>query len=482
MNLSAASPALQDLLRSDSPLLKECIQLYASNPLFRNAEPDELLIRDDPYRRPVRTDDLPYLDFSAPLRREDLTSYPALVAHRMLLNIYEADLLFLPRNNGSRDWQAFRAFYDDRSRVLGEIIRATLEDHVFGFLREEVETSGRWSAAALREYFLTLDEEAQRAEPSVTEAILRARDPRKAASFFLVQLASDYLSEASAMGRNLLGAYGASQSELFKILIDEYGYGVHGSKHSTLFEETMASVGLVPQVHAYWQFYLSTSLSLTNYFHYVSRHHAHFFKYLGALYYTEVTLAHACAHHARMLRAVFGEQVCTRYFDEHVHIDKHHGRMVFDKLLVPTLERYGATVVEDIVRGYEEFRALEEIAGRDIIAQIAWADRGDEYAATARRLVDEIAQGKHRWPRDSFVEYLGERSTTHVHDEHRLLVIESGQMKFWPAGGEPLILGPGDTTIIPRRRLHGSVILSERCVYHQPVVPHDVMAGLGLAV
>ena len=79
---------------------------------------------------------------------------------------------------------------------------------------------------------------------------------------------------------------------------------------------------------------------------------------------------------------------------------------------------------------------------------------------------------------ETFVEANGERSTTHTHPDHRLLVIESGTMDFWPLLGEPLTLKAGDILSVPKHRLHESVVTSEECVYHQPIANPDDLAAL----
>jgi quercetin dioxygenase-like cupin family protein len=62
-------------------------------------------------------------------------------------------------------------------------------------------------------------------------------------------------------------------------------------------------------------------------------------------------------------------------------------------------------------------------------------------------------------------------STTHVHDDHRLVVIESGNMVFWGNLGMTLRLAPGEMVLVPEGRLHGSTIESDECTYHQPIIP-----------
>ena len=178
------------------------------------------------------------------------------------------------------------------------------------------------------------------------------------------------------MLRNLLGNTGDIQSEWFKIVIDEYGYGVHDTKHSTLFERTLESVGLEADVHRYWQYYLPGSLLMNNYFHYLGKNHELFFRYLGALYYTETTLVDFCARAARLLDDVFEGSADVEYFTEHVHIDTHHGRMALEKLILPVVQRYGPVVIPEILKGYEQFQLVAEIADEDFVTQIAWMDEG----------------------------------------------------------------------------------------------------------
>jgi quercetin dioxygenase-like cupin family protein len=66
-----------------------------------------------------------------------------------------------------------------------------------------------------------------------------------------------------------------------------------------------------------------------------------------------------------------------------------------------------------------------------------------------------------------------------VHDEDRLLIIESGQMDFWNCLGARHTYVPGDMAFIPKHRLHGSVVLSGECVYHQPVISAELDARFG---
>ena len=456
---------LGQVFQRDPAAVKQCIQWYADNPLFGGTE--EWVIHDNPYRRSIRSHVLKYIDFTKPLAMEEVLHYSALSAHRMLLNIYESDLVFFPEKDFESKKADFLLFYSNETKILGEIVRPVLEEHVFSFLDKEIEISGAWTVDSLRSYLDGLVREHNKSEIASIKAILSSPKREQSAIALLIQFAMDFLSEASAISRNAVGKYGPMLSDLFKVILDEYGYGVHRTKHSTLFEQTLESCGLDTQPHAYYQYYLTTSLALSNYFHYVSRDHSKFFRFVGALAYTEATFSHTCKQISQMLREVFGAQVDTHYFDEHVHIDLHHGRMVFEKLVVPALARFGNSIIGDIARGIEEFRLLTEIAERDFLEQLDWCNRGEEYKELAQPLQERILSGAVQCRKGTYVEPLGELSVTHTHDNDELCMVESGVMDFVTGHNFVVPLYPGEGTVLLHNRLHGAIITSkEDCVYH----------------
>jgi hypothetical protein len=272
----------------------------------------------------------------------------------------------------------------------------------------------------------------------------------------LIQVAGDFLSEASASSRNILGKYGDIQSELFKIVIDDYGYGVHPAKHSTLFENTLGTCGLMSDVHAYWQFYLSSSLALNNYYHYVSRDHSKYFRAIGAIGVAEAMFSHTCREISRMLRAVFGKNVDTYYFDEHYHIDAHHGRMAFDYVVAPAIARHGNAVIPDIIRGMEELQLLTAISDEDLIAQIAFADTAQP----------QPLDGRPQQPGSSHIETRSQSLVTRVCDQDKLYVVDSGSLDVVIGPDHSVRLDQGQSIMVPRQRLHGTAVVSEECQYH----------------
>lgn len=456
------SPIPYEPFALDAAELRAAVVAYAANPLFADNEKWENT--DNPYRRQLRPQVLPHLDFARVLPRKEILTYESLAAQRILTSIYETDLVFLPRTGTPEKWADHKLFYSSTNRTRGELIRPSLERFAFGFLDDEVEVTGNWTKQSLVEYLHSLAKDAP-VPGAAQEAIRNSADPVRAARMWLIQLAPDFLAEASPMARNVLGNYGAEQSEWFKIVLDEYGYGVHETKHSHLFERTLESAGLRSDPHAYWQYYLPSSLLVNNYFHYLGKNHELFFRYLGALYYTETTLVDFCRTATDTLTEVFGGRADLRYFTEHVHIDQHHGRMALEKLVLPIVERFGDSVIPEIVRGVEEYRLIAEIADDDFVAQLAWMDAGPERKAMHDPVWAAISSGRVTPPVAHIVEPRGELSNTHSHDGDELCHIVSGTMKFVSGFDSYQILEAGQGTVIDHNRLHGAIIESEECVY-----------------
>lgn len=447
----------------DAQALRAAVLNFASSPLYLDSE--EWENDDNPYRRQLRPQIVSHLDFSVPLPREEILYYSSLAANRILATIYELDLMFLPKNGFAAKRADFDRFYQHTNRVYGEMIRPYLERHVFGFLDHEVEVSGDWTRESLEAFLRSLTDRGP-TEPSLSElAIERSADPQRAARNYLIQFAPDFLAEASPMIRNVMGYYGPAQSEWFKVIIDEYGYGVHRTKHSTLFENTLTSVGLSADLHRYWQYYLASSLMMSNYFHYLGKNHELFFRYLGALYYTETTLVDFCRRVANLLTSVFGDMADTTYFTEHVHIDTHHSRMVLEKLILPIVDQCGKSIIAEIVRGYEEFQVVAQIADQDFAAQVEWMDEGPTNKELHDPVWAKVEAGLVKAPVAHLVEPRGELSNTHQHDGDELCHIVSGTMKFVSGYQSHQILESGQGTVICKNRLHGAIIESEKCVY-----------------
>ncbi|GAA0575319.1 iron-containing redox enzyme family protein [Actinomadura livida] len=426
----------------------------------------EVFIEGNPFRRPIGPPGTGDRDFSVPATEAEFLSSGQLIAGRALCNAYESDMILLPAEGLGPVKDDFDLFYGDEVRRLRDQVRPGLERYAFSFLDDAVPVPAVRTLDELQAYFLAevgeagAPADASGNNPAVDaaapvtgtmRAITECRHPEEAAALHLIQLALDALTEASAMARNLGGSYGAEQSELFKIFLDEFGYGVYGAKHSTIFKEMLASVGLRTDLHAYWNFYLTSSLVGVNYFNWLTEDHRGMFRYMAAVTYLEWLFAQGFADTGAMLRAVYGDRVDAKYCDEHAHIDIHHGRMTYENLLLGLARTHGELVIPELVRGIEDTKLLLRLGDADFRAQIAWADTLDDHtragASLASAGLDDAESGTLR-PDDPF--------STGVHDTDRLIEVTAGEVDVYAWATEnPHRLGKGDVLLVPRGRLHG---------------------------
>ena len=443
--------------------LRDAVLAYASSPLYRDN--DEWENDDNPYRRQLRPQVLQYLDFDKPLRYDQMLHYESLAAQRMLTCIYDVDLLFLPESELTPGkYEDFRSFYSPDHRARGEAIRPALEQFTFAFLEDEVSISGAWNAESLEVFLRELENRDRDAMLPAEKAIRESSDPRRAAKMWLIQFAPDFRSGASPMPRNLLGNIGQTQSELFKIIVERYGYGARATNHRFTFERILNSVGLQEDPHRYWQYYLPGSLLLNNYLHYLGKNHELVFRHLGALDYIESTLVDFCARAAALLADVFDGELDVGYFVEQIN-DTQRGRIVLEKLILPIVQRCGPAVITEILRGYEEFQVIARLADEDFVTQISWMDAGPTNKQLHLPVYQSVVEGKVAAPITRIVELYGELSNTHSHQGDALCHVVSGSMKFVSGFQSYQILEAGEGIVIWRDRLHGAIIESDECEY-----------------
>lgn len=401
------------------------------------------LISNTPYHRPLDAERLANIDWSSLLAADDYISDPSLVGNRLLMNIYESDVLFLPAAGLAGQEREFTSFYDSRGRTHCETIRPGVESFLFDGLSDSVKVSGRWDCDALEAHVHAAIEEAVRGDRPVLRAIEEAVDPRRAAEMMIAQMALDGLTEATAMSQNLGGAYGVEQSELFKIFVDEFGYGVFTAKHSTLFADLCRSVGMSDEPHRYWFYYLPTWIAGNNYFYKVTRNRTEFFRYIGGMAFLEATFAPSFAAMAKTLRGVYGDAIDTRYCDEHAHIDQHHGRMSINDLLLPLARKHGDLAIRELVQGIEDVRLLGRLADQDLLEQLTWLPEAVAVEAP-------VAEGRERrLTADTPFETLVADQDTTVH-------VGRGSVEMhWTATGDSLVVPAGHSVRVPRGRLYG---------------------------
>ncbi|MGE9784328.1 iron-containing redox enzyme family protein [Janibacter sp. G368] len=437
------------------------LHAYASQSLFLDASTWEMTKR--PYHRSLRPQALGPVDLNAPLTADAFMNYEALAAQRILTTVYEQDMVLLPKSPYDNWRQDFDLFYSPEARKLAGMVRQDLERYVFGYLEETVEVSSGWTREAFLDFLST--KTARTGDvPRWAKTIQGSRDRVRAAKMWLVQFAPDFLSEASPMLKNVLGNYGPIQSEWFNVIIDEYGYGVHEKKHSTLFERTLESVDLDSELHYYWQYYLASALAANNFFHYLGSEHRNFFRYAGALVMTESTLVEFCEHACDVLNDVFDNQCDVEYFSEHCHIDQHHGRMAREKICLALIDHYGEAIIPDMVWGMLAYERLMDDFDEQFAIQIEWMDTQEDMFSLHKQIAPKVLADD-SVPVADLDEHFNELSNSHCHNGDELCHIEAGEMYFFSGLDSQLILGPGDGVVIRNRRQHGADILSDSCQY-----------------
>ena len=184
---------------------------------------------------------------------------------------------------------------------------------------------------------------------------------------FLVQSSPDLLAEASASALGVAGEFGEPQSALFRILIDEFGYGSYGKKHSILYRAAMRGFGLDDEYNGYWPLFDTEALRLHNVIHWLFQNPRNLFKQIGFLLYAEAAYQRSTQAHYRYLTR-FNPSVDARYFGEHAHIDLHHSRMVIDEVVTPLVAKFGEAVGAEVIVGAELTRAAFARAGDHLLA------------------------------------------------------------------------------------------------------------------
>jgi hypothetical protein len=287
--------------------------------------------------------------------------------HRTLMRAYQARYVVLPRTPPAGSivrWLDQR--YDPATLADLEADRPTLEQALIGPCVQSARTANR--GADFAGYAATLQPLLRAAPETPLIAFLRTTPDREAHyRDFLLQSSADLLAEASASAFGVIGAFGAPQSALFRILIDEFGYGAHDRKHCVLYQAIMRDFGLDDAYDAYAPLFDTASLDLHNTIHFLFQNPRNLFLQIGFLLFAETAYQRSTADHYRYLRE-FHPNADARYFAEHAHIDLHHTRMVIEEVAGPLIADHGAEVGAEIVAGAELTRATFDRAGRHLLA------------------------------------------------------------------------------------------------------------------
>ena len=416
----------------------ELVLQYVNQDCFRASD---IAHPDNPWHRPTVVDVEPALLRRA-ISADGLSTRRNLLLQRVLFNTYEQDLSYFDASSFNGNRRYFDSFYDSRNAALGVVLRPILEQAAFGFLQDTVPPRWQGSGAELLRHMTRVVDASDAAPVAIGEFIRQSDAPSLAARSLLIQLAPDALTEASAMGRTLLGLFGEDQSALMRVFIDEYGEGKHRAKHGTLYAKLMNTAELSARPHFYYSSYLPTSLLITNYFHFLCSHRHHWYRYLGALFYLEATMPHYARQMVGLLGEYLGPAVDTEYFGEHAHIDPEHKRIVLDDLIGSSMRRYGQGILGDLYHGFEVIQILLRASEADYRAQIEFAkgaraciSSGKRSGVVVDRVVDRPIIGT-------------------MEDTDSLLTVTSGHAYLDVLGFQSLEIDCDRTVFLPKGRLY----------------------------
>jgi len=445
----------------------ELVRLYAANPLYRAATFGDRVIEDDPYRRPVRPDDLEWVDYSTPINRDNAQELSSLIGQRILLNVFDTRKTLLPKDFTEERREEHELFYAERNLLIGEAVRPYLERHLYGFVEAEAaERVGDLTAAGLYARLNDL-QEARRASAARLGALVSGSpDARRASTTIAIQLLGQALNGPARVLPGGSEVLGGTPMRMPAVGTDDLA--------ENALREFFAAAELRTEPHAYYQFYLPSTMGLMNYLNANAHNAGRAYRYLGAL------CAHGINTRAQLGRlaefAVGVGGVSTLADRAAAGGPLPAGTR---ELVAAAVDRWGGFAAAELSRGLEEYAILLDVHDEDVLAQLTWVDSAPACKEKAERLQRGIVENNVEVDLDTFVESWEECSTTHVHDEDRLLIIETGEMEFYNSFEGTHRFYPGDKMFIPKHRLHGSVVLSGECVYHQPVITPELAARLG---
>jgi hypothetical protein len=431
------------------------LERYLANPLFRSARFEELVLDDDPYRRPVRPDDLGMVDFGARLERTDATRLSGLMAHRILLNIHDAHELLLPRTHTAENRASFELFYHPDNIALGDQVRPQLERHVFDFVRDGAREHVRASRADVVDQIHELVDHRDARAAELERVLATSPDPAQLNGMVAIQSVAQALNAELRPAKRLLPLAGSAA------IATVLGTPAPGQYRPV--RRIAEFGGIKAEPHSYCQYYLPSTLALMNYVNTTFRP-GQLFAFAGALVarFAEaqaLTTVDLCGGHDPLPSGDLAAAVTE---------------------LIGEVERVGGAYgLRELSRGLEEYRVLLDVHDDERLRQFRWITTMPYYQEKAERLQAAIETHHIDVDLDTFIESWEECSTTHVHDEDRLLIIESGEMEFWNCFGVQHKYLPGDMAFIPKHSLHGSVVFSGQCVYHQPIITEELDRRFG---
>ncbi|PJX12640.1 hypothetical protein CWI66_16570 [Halomonas sp. 141] len=169
---------------------------------------------------------------------------------------------------------------------------------------------------------------------------------------YLIQASMDLLAEASASGFGCLGVGGELQTDLFRILVDEFGCGNYSEKHSTLYAVLMEKFDLDSSYLHYLKHFSIDAIVFHNFVHFLFQNRRNFFLQLGFLACAESSYRKSTHEHNEALKELGVENKYRKYHSEHAHIDIFHTEIMQD-IYENKIKEFGDLAKQDFAAGFK---------------------------------------------------------------------------------------------------------------------------------
>jgi hypothetical protein len=440
------------------------IRKFAAAEHFRSATVAELELNSDFCRRPLRPEDLEFIDFVTPVSADTICDLPTLAAQRILRCIYDLQISKLPPSGDRETLQRHADFHAETSRIVAAQITPFLERFAFGFLAPP-QSGGALTSAEVCERFESLLQEITGSARNLCSLFERGDFSKNDLRFIFVQRWCLDEAKHAAVGR--------AQASGYFDLLPASCWPRNGSdcQENEALANLATTIDVNREPNTFWQFYLPTSLAEANYLSALAGRPELSFAFVGASLVAEIEwqsfawMALQIGQHM----ALIGPRNAPR--EEELDIASAETANRFSQAVSSIEKAFGTAGLEELLRGVEAAGGLAQFAQVDLEKQLRWLASIEDYVEIARRLDDRIHTSGVKIDRETFVEPRAMCSTTHVHNDHRLVVVQDGKMVFWGRPAMRFRMVPGDMILVPRGRLHGSSVESEQCTYHQPIIP-----------
>ena len=196
------------------------------------------------------------------------------------------------------------------------------------------------------------------------------RGTREQLQEFAVHRSAYQLKEADPHTWAIPRLAGGPKAALVEIQTDEYGCGVEGEMHATLFGDTMAGLGLDPTYGVYLDLLPGVTLATVNLVSLFGLHRRWRGALVGHLALFEMTSVEPMGRYSRALARLGSGPEARRFYDVHVEADVRHAVVAARRMAAGLAAREPA-LAPDIVFGARALMAVEDRLTRHLLS--SWA-------------------------------------------------------------------------------------------------------------